>query len=123
MSARDWKLLFEDILDSIDKIENYTKGFSFDDFSLNSLVVDGVVRNIEVIGEASKKIPQNRDPQKVDLEIQTKFTDIPWQKLRGIRNRIVHEYFRVDLTIIWFIITNELPPLKEVLTKHLSEEN
>ena len=114
MSARDWKLLFEDIIDSIDKIENYTKGFSFDDFSLNSLVVDGVVRNIEVIGEASKNIPP---------EIQTKFTDIPWQKLRGIRNRIVHEYFRVDLTIIWFIITNELPPLKEVLTKHLSEEN
>jgi len=112
MSNRDWKLLFEDILESIEKIQSYTKNLSFEDFSINSLVIDGIVRNIEIIGEASKNIP---------LEIQKKFTDIPWQKLRGIRNRIVHEYFKIDITIIWFIIQNELTPLKEVLTKHLSE--
>jgi uncharacterized protein with HEPN domain len=113
VSKRDWILLFEDILESIDKIENYTKELSFDDFAVNTLVIDGVVRNIEVIGEASKNIP---------LEIQEQFSDIPWKKLRGIRNRIIHEYFKVDITIIWFIVKNELTPLREALIKHLSEK-
>lgn len=113
MSKRDWILLFEDILESIYKIENYTKELSFDDFAVNTLVIDGVIRNIEIIGEASKNIPS---------EIQEKFSDIPWKKLKGIRNRIIHEYFKVDITIIWFIVQNELTPLREALTKHLSEK-
>jgi len=112
MSKRDWKLLFEDILESIDKIEKYTKGISYDDFLSNYLIIDAVVRNIEIIGEASKNIP---------TEIQNSFKDVPWKKLKGIRNRIVHEYFQVDVSIIWFIVKNELSPLKEVLTKHLNE--
>lgn len=112
MSNRDWKLLFEDILESISKIQSYSKNLSFDDFAINSLVIDGVVRNIEIIGEASKNIP---------AEIQKIFNDIPWRKLKGIRNRIVHEYFEIDVTIIWFIIQNELIPLRDALTKHLLE--
>jgi uncharacterized protein with HEPN domain len=111
MSNRDWKLLFEDILESISKIQSYSKNLSFDDFAINSLIIDGVVRNIEIIGEASKNIP---------ADIQRMFNDIPWQKLKGIRNRIVHEYFEIDVTIIWFIIQNELTPLRDSLTKHLS---
>lgn len=113
MSNRNWKLLFEDIVEGIDKIQNYTNNLPFDDFSTNSLVIDAVVRNLEIIGEASKNVP---------LDIQEKFPDVPWQKLKGIRNRIVHEYFRVDITIIWFIIQNELSSLKKVLGKHLSED-
>lgn len=112
MSKRDWKILFEDIVESIDKIEGYTKELSFEDFAQSSIVIDAVVRNIGIIGEASKNIPQ---------EIQDKFKDIPWQKIKGIRNRIVHEYFSVDITIIWFIIQNELSPLKNTLQKHLDE--
>jgi len=110
MSKRDWKLLFEDIIVSIKKIEEYTTGLSYDDFEENNLVTDAVVRNIEIIGEASKNIP---------TEIQQSFTDIPWQKLRGIRNRIVHDYFDVDRTIIWYIVTNELSLLKKALQDHL----
>lgn len=70
MSKRDWKLLLEDILESIEKIQSYTKNLSFADFSTNSLVIDGIVRNLEIIGEASKNIP---------IEIQEKISDIPWQ--------------------------------------------
>jgi|SRR3989304_4232487 len=114
MSERDWIILFEDIVESIDKIREYIKDLSFEDFELNSLVVDAVTRNIEIIGEASKNIPP---------EIQLKFKDIPWQKIKGIRNRIVHEYFSVDISIIWFIAKNELEPLKVALQKHLNEEN
>ncbi|OGU75466.1 MAG: hypothetical protein A2V93_09340 [Ignavibacteria bacterium RBG_16_34_14] len=112
MSRRDWKILFEDIVESINKIEEYIKGLSFEDFSHNSLIIDAVVRNIEIIGEASKNMPQ---------AIQNKFHDIPWQKLKGIRNRIVHEYFKIDVSIIWFIIQNELNSLKGNIEKHLKE--
>jgi uncharacterized protein with HEPN domain len=113
MSNRDWKILFEDIIESINKIQNYTKDLSFVEFAQNPLIIDAVVRNTEIIGEASKNVP---------VEIQNKFKDIPWQKIKGIRNRIVHEYFAVDISIIWFIVTNELQSLKDNLTKHLNED-
>ncbi|HMN18926.1 MAG TPA: DUF86 domain-containing protein [Ignavibacteriaceae bacterium] len=113
MSNRDWKFLFEDIIESINKIQNYTKDLSFEDFAQSPLIIDAVVRNIEIIGEASKNVP---------VEIQNKFKDIPWQKIKGIRNRIVHEYFAVDISIIWFIVTNELQSLKDNLTKHLDND-
>lgn len=112
MSKRSWKILFEDIIESINKIEEYTRELTFEDFSQSSIVIDAVVRNIEIIGEASKNIPE---------EIQNRFLDIPWQKIKGIRNRIVHEYFSVDITIIWFIVQNELSSLKSSLQKHLGE--
>jgi uncharacterized protein with HEPN domain len=114
MSKRDWKILFEDIIDSIKKIEEYTADLSSNDFEENNLITDAVVRNIEIIGEASKNIPN---------EIQNLFKDIPWQKLRGIRNRIVHDYFDVDRTIIWHIVTNELSPLKSTLLSHLKNKS
>ena len=113
MSKRDWKILFEDIIESISKIEDYTRDLTFEDFSQSPLIIDAVVRNIEIIGEASKNIPP---------ETQNNFQDVPWQKIKGIRNRIVHEYFSVDVSIIWFIVQNELEPLKNTLTKHLDKE-
>jgi len=114
MSKRDWKILFEDVIESIKKIEDYTNNLSYSDFESNNLITDAVVRNIEIIGEASKNIPN---------DIQNLFKDIPWQKLRGIRNRIVHDYFDVDRTIIWHIVTNELSPLKSNLLNHLKNQS
>jgi uncharacterized protein with HEPN domain len=111
MSERDWKILFEDILESIEKIEKYTEGISFDDFVLNSMAIDAVIRNIEIIGEASKNVP--------DL-VKGKHPEIPWKKMAGIRNRIVHEYFGVDINIIWFIVSNELSQLKQWLKDGLN---
>jgi uncharacterized protein with HEPN domain len=113
MSKRYWIILFEDIIESINKIENYTKDISFEDFAQSPIIVDAGVRNIEIIGEASKNVP---------AEIQNKFKDIPWQKIKGIRNRIVHEYFVVDISIIWFIVTNELQSLKNNLAEHLHND-
>jgi uncharacterized protein with HEPN domain len=113
MSKRDWKILFEDILESIGKIEQYTKGIAFNDFAVNSMTIDAVVRNIEIIGEASKNIPD---------DIKGKNPEIPWKKLGGIRNRIVHEYFGVDISIIWYIVSNELSQLKTLITNSLNED-
>ena len=103
MSKRDWRILFEDILESIHKIDNYTEEIDIEAFKSNSMLIDAVVRNIEIIGEASSKIPD---------EIQNKFAEIPWLKLKGIRNRIVHDYFGVDVEIIWKIIEKDLVELK-----------
>ncbi len=114
MSKRDWKLLFEDILDAINKIEKYTESIDIKDFFESTLITDAVVRNLEIIGEASKNVP---------TEIQNKHADIPWRKLSGIRNRIVHEYFGVDLNIIWYIIKNELIPLKEQISAGLVSDH
>ncbi|MBI2427931.1 MAG: DUF86 domain-containing protein [Ignavibacteriales bacterium] len=103
MSKRDIALLLEDILESIEKIEDYTKNISFDDFKENGLVFDAAVRNLEIIGEASNKVSE---------ESKNAMTSIPWKQIRGLRNRIIHEYFGVDINIVWFIIKNELPKLK-----------
>jgi len=75
MSKRDWKILFEDIIESITKIQNYTKDLSFEDFAQSPLIIDAVVRNIQIVGEASKNVP---------VEKQNKFKDIPWQKIMRI---------------------------------------
>lgn len=86
---------------------------SFEEFAQSPLIIDAVVRNIEIIGEASKNIPMER---------QNKFKDIPWQKSKGIRNRIVHAYFTIDISIIWFIVTNELPVLNKNLAEHFNKD-
>lgn len=112
MSKRNWKILFQDVLDSIDKIEQYTQSMEYEDFVSNSMVIDAVVRNIEIIGEASRRVPH---------DVQDRHSKIPWKKIAGIRNRIVHEYFGVDISIIWFIVTNELTPLRRELETILNE--
>lgn len=111
MSKKDWKILVNDILYAINKIENYTDELTYEDFIVNDLVKDAVVRNIEIIGEASNRIPD-------DLKSQSE--KIPWKKLRGIRNRIVHDYFGIDHDIIWQIISIELRVLKEDLNQLLN---
>jgi len=112
MSKRDWKILFEDILEAINKIEDYTTGINLQSFKSNSMLLDAVVRNIEIIGEASSKIPD---------EIKIKFAEIPWVKLKGIRNRIVHDYFGVDAEIIWVVIEKDLFELKKLIALALKK--
>ncbi len=113
MSKRDSKIVLEDIQESIEKIETYTLNFDFDSFVQNGMVIDAVVRNLEIIGEAANQIPD---------EIKVKFQNIPWRKIIGLRNRIIHEYFGVDISIIWYIIKNELPTLKTSIEKIISIE-
>lgn len=104
MSERNYKLLLEDIALSIEKIEIYTKDIhSLEEFSTRSIVVDAVLKNLEVIGEAARRIPDS---------IKEKYHDIPWNRVVGLRNVIVHGYFAVDFEIIWKIIKDQLPELK-----------
>src|ERR1700749_2157184 len=102
MSERNPKLLLEDIQDSAAKILNYTENFSYQDFIADSKTIDAVVRNFEIIGEASNRLPESfRDEN----------NSIDWFRLRGFRNRIVHQYFGLDYEIIWKLKESHLEPL------------
>ena len=102
MSKRTPKLLLEDILDSGQKILEYTKDLTFEEFQKDNKTIDAVTRNYEIIGEASNLLPD---------EIKEKYLEIDWYRIRGFRNRIVHDYFGIDLQIIWKITFDQIPNL------------
>jgi uncharacterized protein with HEPN domain len=108
MSERTAWLLVEDILESCDKILNYTAGLSFDEFAADPKTVDAVVRNFEIIGEAAGRLPE---------EFKDAHPEIDWFRIRGFRDRIVHDYFGIDHSIVWQIIDNFLPELMNILSK------
>ncbi len=109
---RNYKLYLDDIAEAGGRIEKYAKGFTFVKLKKNSLVVDGIVRNLEIIGEAAKNIPAN---------IKEKYPDIEWKKIAGLRDILAHEYFGVDLQVLWDIIENKLPVLKKQIKGVLKE--
>jgi len=109
---RSYRLFVEDIRDSLEKIERYIKGLSYEEFIENEIVIDAVIRNLEVIGEASTNIPE---------DIRKKYSVIPWKRMIGLRNIMIHGYFGVDLGIIWEIITRNLPETKPLIMKILEE--
>jgi uncharacterized protein with HEPN domain len=114
MKGRKYRLYIEDILESIRKIERYIENLDYKEFEKNELIVDAVIRNLEIIGEASRNIANN---------IRNKYTDIPWKRTIGLRNIATHEYFGIDLSIIWEIITVNLPETKpkiELMVKDFS---
>ena len=108
MSKRDFRLYFEDILESTKKIEGYIANLTYDDFVKDNKTIDAVVRNLETIGEAAKQI---------DEETKKKYDDIPWREIVDFRNRIIHGYFVIDYEIIWQIISKDLPDLKQKIEK------
>ncbi len=112
MSRRDARLLLRDILESLEKIERYTAGLTPERFAQDDRTVDAVVRNLEVIGEAARQIP---------LEIRERYPEVPWRRVIGLRNVVVHEYFAVDVEILWTVVRQSLPDLKEALRRMMAE--
>ena len=108
MSKREPKLLVEDIIESGNKILSYTKDLSFDEFTSDSKTIDAVIRNFEIIGEAANRLPE---------EFKDKYPQIDWHKIRGFRNRIVHDYFGIDYEIVWEIKNSFLKELLEKLNQ------
>ena len=103
MSKRTPRLLLEDILHSVDKISEYTNSLSFDEFLNDSKTSDAVIRNFEIIGEAASRLPEN---------IKDEYPLVDWHRIRGFRNRIVHDYMGIDFQIVWLIKENFLPDLR-----------
>ena len=102
----------KDILDSIEKIENFTTAMSYDQFLKDAKTQDAVIRNLEVIGEAVKNVPEG---------IKDKFNDIPWKLIAGMRDKLIHEYWGVSFTIVWETIESDFPLFKEKIN-HLYED-
>ncbi len=115
MSKRDADILLEDIILAIDKSTRYTQGYDLKQFVSDEKTIDAVARNIEIIGEATTKLPE---------DLKLKHPEVDWKRIKGMRNRIVHEYFGVDIGIVWEIVSNHLPILKkriEVILKDLND--
>lgn len=104
MSKRTAVLYFQDILTSLENIAEYTKGLDLESFKSDKKTVDAVVRNLEIIGEAAKNIPKR---------LRNQYSKIPWEKMVGMRNKVIHEYFGVDVEILWQTLQEDLPELKK----------
>lgn len=111
MSKRDQILLLEDMLESASKIKRYTTNLDFDSFLSDDKTIDAVVRNFEIIGEAANRL---------DPDFRTTNAEIEWNRIRGFRNRIVHDYFGIDYEIVWTIIENDIENLIEQLESAIS---
>jgi uncharacterized protein with HEPN domain len=102
MSKRDTILLLDDMLQAATKIKRYVSDLDYESFISDDKTMDAVVRNFEIIGEAANRI---------DSEFQNNNPEIEWKRIRGFRNRIVHEYFGIDYEIVWEIIESYLDEL------------
>lgn len=103
MPKRDADLLLEDIRTSLERIERYTSGMNRSQFLSDEKTIDAVVRNLEIIGEAVRWLPE---------EFKRQHVKIPWTQIGGLRNRIVHDYFGLDLEIIWQVLQTSLRDFK-----------
>lgn len=110
---RNYKLYLEDISEAAKRIEKYIRGFTFEKIKKDNLIVDGIVRNLEIIGEAAKNIPAS---------IKEKYPDVEWKKMSGLRDILAHEYFGVDLEVLWDVVANKLPVLRKQITRILKNE-
>ena len=113
MPKRDYKLFISDIRDCTKRILEYTAGKTFEEFKGNQMLMDAVIRNLEIIGEATKNIPN---------KVKQKHPQIEWRKIGDLRNIIIHGYFRIDYDILWDIVQNKIPELAVKIEEVLKAE-
>lgn len=106
MPKQSIKLYLRDINEAIGKIEGYIEGMTLNEFSGDAKTIDAVVRNVEIIGEAARQLPN---------DVRLKYPIVPWKQIVGARDKVIHEYFGIDIEIIWKTISEDLPVLKKQL--------
>jgi uncharacterized protein with HEPN domain len=112
LKEKDYRDYIQDILNSIDESHEFVGGMTFDDFTKDRKTVNAVIRSLEVIGEASKNIPKG---------VRDQFPDVPWQKMTGMRDKLIHQYFGVDLEIVWKAVKEDLRPVRSSVVRVLKE--
>ena len=110
--SRTFKVYLEDILEASRRIQTFTKNYTMRRFSEDDKTFDAVVRNLEIVGEAAKKIP---------MGFQVKHPEVEWKKMAGLRDILIHEYFGVDVEIVWDIVCHKIPSLEKRIHKILMD--
>jgi uncharacterized protein with HEPN domain len=106
----DESVYLRHILDAIVKVETYLQGIDESTFNQTTLVQDGVIRQIEIVGEAAKRVSEG---------LRAKYAHIPWQDIAGMRDKLIHDYFGVDIEKVWLTAVEDLPALKHEIKKIL----
>jgi uncharacterized protein with HEPN domain len=108
--SREWRLFLEDILSSCGKIRRYAEGSDLAALKRDEKTYDAIVRNLEVIGEAAKQIPP---------EVQARMPLVPWRKVGGLRDILIHAYFGIDDAILWDVVSHRIPALEREIRNFL----
>ena len=108
---RDYKVYLEDMVEAGEKIRRYTEGLSFEAFASDEKTVDAVVRNLEILGEAAKQMPDS-------IRLANPLVD--WTRISGLSDILIHQYFGIDVVIVWDIVQNKLPTLRRQINQILS---
>ena len=111
MSSSD-QLYLQNILDAVETVETYVKDLDLEEFKKTKLVQDGVIRQITIMGEATKLVSK---------EVRSKYTEVPWQQIARMRDMLMHRYFGVNLDEVWLVTQEDLPPLKTNVKRILDE--
>lgn len=110
---KDSIVYIKHILECINKIELYVTNITEGEFLRNALIQDAVIRNFEIIGDSSTKIP---------LKFREKYSNIEWEKISGLRDKLIHDYIGVDIISIWYVVEDVLPGFKKDITRILKLE-
>lgn len=105
---RDYSDYINDLVTSIKDISTFIESMTYNVFIEDKKTVNAVIRSLEIIGEAAKSIPD---------DIKNKYINIPWKEMAGMRDKLIHQYFGVDLSIVWNVITEEIPSIEPELEK------
>jgi len=111
--GHNYLMYLEDIQTAMTRIAEYIEGFDFEHFKRDIKTVDAVIRNFEIIGEASKNL---------DEKIKERYPELPWNEMYYLRNRVSHEYFGIDYEIIWDVAKNYLPKNKIQIDQIIEKE-
>jgi uncharacterized protein with HEPN domain len=110
---RDFKLYLDDIIESTNRIAEYSAGTTHKTLLTDKMRLDAIVRNLEIVGEAAGKLP---------LDITNKYPVVEWKKIVNFRNLLAHEYFGIDYEILWDIINNKIPQLRQAILSIIASE-
>ncbi|RJR43219.1 MAG: DUF86 domain-containing protein [Deltaproteobacteria bacterium] len=111
-AKREYLDYLKDIQDALEKINDFIAGLDFESFARDNKTAFAVIRALEIMGEAARKIPKS---------IRSRYPEVPWQDMAGMRDKLIHDYFGVDLRVVWKTLQIDLPPLKAMIDQIIRE--